>query len=129
MCELEFRGKTLEGKWRYGLVAQKDGNWYISNGANLPFAYEVRPETIGQYIGLKDKNGKKIYGGDIVKASSTLEGSAIAIVEWGKERAGYYFAIGSLKFSPPEVIERSIGRDVEVVGNIHENPELLEGGK
>lgn len=56
-----FRGKKIRGDWVQGLLANTDDKWYISNKAGRPFAFEIRPETICQYTGLKDKAGNIIW--------------------------------------------------------------------
>lgn len=70
---IKFRGKTIGGDWVYGnlSVLNKrlgpiDPGCYISNEAGSPFAYQVRPETVGQFTGIQDKTGQRIYGGDLI---------------------------------------------------------------
>lgn len=65
MREYLFKAKTCSGQWVEGLLAHKDDKWYISNKAGMPFAYEVRPDTICQDTELTDKNGNKIWENDI----------------------------------------------------------------
>ena len=89
------------------------------------YAEPVRPETVGQYTGLTDKNGKKIFEGDILKWMSTEIPGSPCVVEYGDFNCsccdgvyGWYFRGGDIR-NPESYI---------VIGNIHDNPELLEVG-
>ena len=129
MREILFRGKTTDsGEWVEGYYVHyddikdngKDDCDYIvqkHNGVQFPFV-QVIPETVGQHTGLTDKNGTKIFEWDIVKHSigtfvvKYLDGMfCCSCIE-----AEYLTNLGSLS------------NDCVVIGNIHDNPELLKGG-
>lgn len=129
MREILFRGRGNRGKWVEGFYTpistghdgMKDA---IITGTdrNCFIPVIVIPETIGQYTGLTDKNGKNIFEGDIVSTSKEDERG---VVRWEDSDAAY--VIGCDDNIDLSFLENLWGRDVEVIGNIHDNPELAEG--
>ncbi|ENU4938367.1 YopX family protein [Listeria monocytogenes] len=124
MREIEFRGQNINGHWAHGNLAiikekldRAEIGTYISNSAGAPFAYQVRPETIGQYTGLKDKNGKKIFEGDICWDEY---GECYGVVKF--EDAKFLYLWENIAEDLWEVAD-----SIEIYGNIHENLDLLEG--
>ena len=125
MREILFRGKDIiNGKWITGsLVDGKHiGCWVEAN--------PVRPETVGQFTELTDKNGVKIFEGDIVVYDNTPYNAyghrVVGVMVWHKwmwkfrykeYESTYHYSCGSEDF---------FGGKSEVIGNIHDNPELLE---
>ncbi len=77
-----------------------------------------------QYTGLTDKNGKEIYEGDIVYDIYT--GDEVFIVGWDKDKASFMLA-DTADYPMAYFDEYKLDKDLEVIGNIHENPELLGG--
>lgn len=126
-----FRGKTISGDWVQGLLANTDDKWYISNKAGRPFAFEIRPESICQYTGLKDKNGNLIWENDIVNGS-IKRGAAFyrCLVLWNECKARFDVRAQGCNF--PMTLDECTddismsGFEYEVVGNVFDNPELLE---
>lgn len=129
MQEIEFRGKDDSGivnhDWLYGSLDNTDPQFpkimYCDRFWNV-CSVIVTPETIGQYTGLKDKNGKKIYEGDIVKAYFAYK-TIICVVKW----IDCHYVIQSVK-DHNYTYSLSQSFELEVIGNIHDKPELLEGG-
>ena len=126
MREILFKAKTCNGEWVQGLLAHKDNKWYISNKAGMPFAFEVRPETIGQYTGLKDKNDKKIFEGDLI----LLMDRWYCAVEYDVENARFILNGEYVKNEDEDEVTHSsfapyYQNEIEVVGNIFDNLELL----
>ena len=133
MREILFRGRRRNGEWI-------EGNYIFWNKKHCIYDgiyYEVLPETIGQYTGLCDKNGKRIFEGDILKIAKVSDSIGT-----------YYFP--PLNYPVNVVVtwdmcawmwetlcedKRYIGfpeawchYECEIIGNIHDNPELLKGG-
>ena len=133
MREIEFRGKTgtTEGsEWVYGYY-YKVKSFFDNESADYITAirshhltdFSVNEETIGQYTGLKDKNGKKIFEGDIVKDD-------YCIYEVVYDGNGYYIEVVKLLkecgTQKGILYDLSDYKDLEVIGNIYDNPELLK---
>lgn len=127
MREILFRGKCLfTGEWVYGSylpdtdTLDENTAYILTYELNDPdYVYEkVDLPTVGQYTGMKDKNGKKIFEGDVFTVSAY---GWVAVVEWDEENARYLgrLTTGNICY---------VGREprVEVIGNIHDNADLIE---
>lgn len=141
MREIIFRGKSKnDGEWICGgAVHQTDcygdevDRWFIIDGTET-FDYDIGEpirvisETIGQYTGLTDKNGKKIFEGDIVKCISSFDAKDMVVIF---EAAEFHLVDCQRYKNYTECCGyRHFGTlETEVIGNIHDNPELVEGGK
>ena len=126
--EILFRGKRLDnGEWIYGFVihAQEDDSWGITN--EIEYFNDVDGYTVGQYTGLTDKNGVKIFEGDIVQTKY----GRLCIVDWFESNSTLCF-----DFRPIDIAENLLKKapdkwdlwheaNLEVIGNIHDNPDLL----
>lgn len=131
--DIEFRGMH-SNKWLYGyLVKSVDDNKFYITVSTDQF-YQVREETIGQYTGLKDKNGKKIFEGDILRTPAWLYGEEkVCICKYNQENnvnsiIGFGLYTNDAYFKKyQELVECDEWDEFEVIGNIYENKELLEG--
>ena len=168
MREILFRGKrTDNGEWIEGYYAKQSNHacfahelkyqHFIFKDVCLDFnlgglqEFEIIPETVGQYTGLTDKNGKRIFEGDIFKfddevwessyTSCGTEYDSFAVENYGV--VGFDEDMARFDFIKYKFSENSVEADLhknhtidfsefvcglEVIGNIHDNPELLEGG-
>ena len=109
------------GKYYICIMALCQINSLVNNGTTTMF--EVIPETVGQYTGLKDKNGKRIFEGDIVTTKFNERNKPYATI-YDEELAAF---IGrdknNFNFTTLGCIDNSL---IEIIGNIHDNPELLK---
>lgn len=130
-----FKAKICNEEWVAGFLHCKNDKWYISNKAGSPFAFEVRPDTICQCTGLKDKNDKLIWENDIVK---DLFSDACAQIKYGSyqscfdstktEHVGFYVDWSG---KCTKRYRKDLGYwinmvNAEVIGNIFDNPELIK---
>lgn len=160
MREILFRGKTNKGEWVQGVPFFEEDRCYIIEDLFICDEYDctgavntmVIPETIGQCTGLTDKNGTKIFEGDIVQYLTYDDFDCQSIVKFGEYKQdgsdgeygardclGFYIEVDN--FTCPYWCENEpecfsdykkqqnileIANDCEVIGNIHDNPELLK---
>ena len=132
MRTIKFRGRrTSDRKWIYGDLKKLEPFGFFIHGYDGEFClnFGVDTETVGQFTGLYDKNGKEIYEGDILRWDAN---NLLYVVTF--ERGMFYASIkecneGMLAgFSLHRLTEYDYGK-CEIVGNIHDNPELLKGGE
>ena len=140
MREILFRGKrTDNGTWACGYLFCIWERTYLCWGTtnNVPNMKEVLPETVGQYTGLTDKNGKKIFEGDIVKLTDDYNDFEWkAVVVFGNPGGAYCWGWNFLPIDGYKgttdilmwVEMEATGAYCEVIGNIYDNPELMKGG-
>ena len=144
MREILFRGKLINGgQWTFGnLIEHFNGNCAISTKTDIIGTFgRVIPETVGEYTGLTDKNGKRIFEGDIVKDAD----SYISVIKIGRCLPSEFYEIFDFEIFNKNNLkicavyaEHVFGEykgehfllpeknSTIVIGNIHDNPELLE---
>ena len=155
MREIKFRGKCIDmsndmyGKWIFGHLVVRPihdnsgdryficeaGHKFIKCIGKMTSTYEVDPETVGQYTGLTDKNGKKIFEDDIIKThyANAPKADFIEQVVFHNGRFCAMFEhnkmgmlsslVDGIKHIPQD--ESVYMEFCEVIGNIHDNPELI----
>lgn len=120
MREIKFRGKARrDGEWFYGNYTDRDtkGRTHICN-LNRG-CLDIDPETVGQYTGLKDKNGKEIWEGDVVDLY-------LYPGKYTVEYHGCSFCIRDMRDKCLMGLDDYDEDHIIVIGNIHDNPELLK---
>lgn len=133
MREILFRGKRIDNsEWVIGFLSKTRG---LDNKLHICIDYEeqglmcssiVIPKTVGQYTGLTDKNGKKIFEWDILKTNKFSEPNKQYIVKFDLQFGAF---IGQDKFNIYFVTFDGDSDQFEVIGNIHDNPELIKEAK
>jgi hypothetical protein len=133
MREILFRGKRYGNSgWAFGCYYKQlesyggacDDSIIITTHEDLSYDqaldyYEVLPETVGQFTGLTDKNGKKIFEGDIIQHGKR-KGTIFYYGNFGM------FMISWIPNGGANIFMNVLHTEVDVIGNIHDNPELLE---
>ncbi len=142
MREILFRGKRVDnGEWVCGYYVLRKRPYFKDKGANfehiicdnlviddfndkqfvdtIPITYSVDPETVGQYTGLTDTNGNKIFEGDIVWDSYDED---YGKVEWDNDVAKFIITFSTFTVDFDSVC----GEELEIVGNVYDNPEMME---
>lgn len=123
MREIKFRGWNPKNKcWLHGFYLQNRRAHFVcpdefAHGKSWD-DYELLPETLGQFTGLTDKNGREIYEGDVVCLNGIID--AVVIYKYGSFSMNAINNATDFYFAPWEQ------KDYEVLGNIHDNPELLK---
>lgn len=123
MREILFRGK-FGNEWKYGFLSIEPQGLvikepYKNDSSNV---WHIESDTIGQYTGLTDKNGTKIFEGDIIDFSDRSDGDRYGVIQYDSEETEFIIicdlfceGLGRYHYS----------RNVEVIGNIYDHPELL----
>lgn len=140
MREILFRGKRSDnGNWISGSFHKRANECFIIPLPIVTSQSKVIPETVGQFTGLTDKNGTKVFEGDVIQFHKfRYEPDWVGVVSYDQCQ---YVATGKMPlayekpkdgeafYCPFEVAVSGIDKaKITVIGNIHDNPELLEGG-
>ena len=137
MREILYRGKTKEGKWVYGFYLRATHHyqnpkgihedWIVASAVqqggwvNLARKFAVLPETLGQSTGLPDSHGNKIFEGDKLRFVQPIEGfDSVLDVVW--HDTGW--CVKEHGFNPEPLLGK-YAKDMEIVGNIYDTPELI----
>ena len=145
MREILFRGKSIRGEWIYGYLNQHRGNirydcdcepiadgcYYINDWQTkidigmYGQDFKVDPDTVGQFTGLTDRNGAKIFEGDIIEYTDGCNDWLGAVKYDGDDAQFVVRFIGG----DVESFDNLYSGDCEVLGNIYDSPELFDGGE
>ena len=146
MREILFRGKAINRDEGYHRTKYKNGDWvyglitrlYDERFENLPAemtntsgisGIEIDYKTIGQYTGLTDKNGKKIFEGDIINAYHNRDLLNVSYVVFNRGEFWCELISGNFIDCCETLPEQETECGIEIIGNIYDNPELLKRGE
>lgn len=124
MREILFRGK-FGNEWKYGFLSIEPKGLvikepYKNNSSNV---WHIESDTIGQYTGFTDKNGAKIFEGDICSFCNT-DGDSYGVIKYDTNETEFAIVYDSIYTG---LGRQYHSRDIEVIGNIYDNPELMKG--
>lgn len=146
--EIIFRGKRVDnGEWVYGRGLQqcKDelGNEIVAiftdivksekyikkEGRYTLYYMPVKAETLGQHTGLKDKNGKQVFEGDILRLTGSTSNLTVEVV-YNEEDTSFVLKLTSINEVSARTLGSwlSLGYECVIIGNVYDNPELMKGG-
>ena len=125
--KIEFRAKRINnGEWVYGYLTKREyklkSAWfdrYFIDG------HHVEVATIGQFTGLLGRNRQRIFEGDIIKIAAGWSYGNQYVVKWITQECGFLL-VSDMNYAP--WIKYTLS-NLEIIGNIHDNPELIGGGK
>ena len=130
-----YRGKRIDnGEWVEGFYINLGGKYHyildgqldITRGYPDLIKHPVDPDTVGECTGLRDKNGKLIFEGDIVRCDELFT----AVVKWDSSHARFVLAIiYEAEIDDYVNLTRGKADNLAVIGNIHDNKEILKGGE
>lgn len=135
MRTIKFRGYNAKNKeWLYGCYLINRGEHFICPDGEQPHDktwedFQIDPESVGQFTGLHDKNGREIYEGDIIFSE---EYDIRHIISYDDERGSFIVTTAGDRYGTftGSIYQRWINDyEKKVIGNIHDNPELMKGGE
>ena len=125
--KVRLNGEKIKSNWVYGGISQQNGKGdsaIIYQQNPTVEKYPVYADTVGQYTGMKDKNGNKIFEGDIVDFPDRCDDDGYGVVKYDTNETEFAIVYDSIYTG---LGRQYHSRDIEVIGNIYDNLELLKG--